>query len=305
MKDSTLIAVSVKVVENAREALNDFLLTLSPGGIVEESKGKGEEWLGESASIYLEKGEAEEKLKRLEEYLSELTSIWGEKAVLRYEVEEIGDGWKYEYQRFFETRRVTDRIVVSPPWEDYLAREGEIVIKILPGAAFGTGTHETTRLSLIAMERVFSTAKIDSVLDVGTGSGILAVAGALLGAGRVLAVDSDEEAVNSAVDNVIRNGVQDIVQIRHETFGDKAGIETDVLGERFDLVVANITGETIRRLAAFLLALTNPGGYLVLSGFLKGEADEILNIFRDEKRFSTTKDSLKEWSAVTVESRTL
>jgi ribosomal protein L11 methyltransferase len=219
--------------------------------------------------------------------------------VLRYEVGEIGDGWKYEYQRFFETKRVTDRIVVSPPWEDYAGREGEIVIEILPGAAFGTGTHETTRLSLIAMERIFSTAKIDSLLDVGTGSGILAIAGALLGAGRVLAVDIDKEAVNSAADNAVRNGVRDVVEIRHEGFGDRAGTEPDP-PERFDLVVANITGGTIKRLADSLQSLANPGGYLILSGFLKGEADEILGLFGDKKRFSATKDSLGEWSAVTV-----
>ncbi|GEM_PF-511831 len=301
MKENALIAVSVKVVEGAREALNDFLLTLSPGGIVEEIEGEGENRSGGCASIYLEAGEAEEKLKRLEEYLSALIDIWGEKAVLAYRIEEIGSDWRYKYQRFFRAKKVTDTIVVSPPWEDYRKGEGEILIKILPGAAFGTGIHETTRLSLIAMERIFSNAGIDSLLDVGTGSGILAVAGALLGAVRVLAVDSDEEAVNSAVDNAVRNGVQDIVKIRHETFGDKGG---ESLQERFDLVVANISGEVIKRTADSLLALTNPGGYLVLSGFLSGEADEVLNAFGDVKRFLTTKDTLGEWSSITVENAT-
>ena len=255
----------------------------------------------ECVSIYLELGEAEEKLKRLEEYLSALTDIWGEKAVLAYRVEEIGSDWKYKYQRFFRAKKVTDTIVVSPPWEDCHKGEGEILIKILPGAAFGTGIHETTRLSLIAMERIFSNARINSLLDVGTGSGILAVAGALLGAGRVLAIDIDEDAVNSALDNAIRNGVQDIVEVRHKTFGDKVG---ESLQESFDLVVSNISGEVIKGAADSLLTLTNPGGYLVLSGFLSEEADEVLNAFGEVNSFLTTKDKLGEWSSITVENTT-
>lgn len=300
MKENSLIGVSVKVVEGARDALYDFLLTLSPGGVVEESKGEGEEWLEGCASIYLEKGEAEEKLKTLEEYLSALTDIWGEDTVILYEVEEVGNDWRDKYQRFFTAKRVTNRIVVSPPWEDYLGREGDIVIKILPGAAFGTGTHETTRLSLIAMGKVFSTAKIDSILDVGTGSGILAVAGALLGAGRVLGVESDAEAVKSAVDNVIRNEVHDTVEIRHGSFGEGGGIEPDSLRERFDLVVANITGEVIRRVAASLSAFTNPNGYLILSGFLTGEEDEIVKAFGDTRKLSVSMESMGEWSSIIV-----
>lgn len=300
MKERALIAVTVKVVEDAADALYDFLHTLSPGGVVEESRGEGGDWLKDCASVYLETEEAEGKLKMLEGYLTALKDIWGKGAVLLYDVREAEDDWRDKYQRYFSTKRVTDRIVVSPPWEDYRGGEGDIVIEILPGAAFGTGTHETTRLSLIDMERVSSETRVGSILDVGTGSGILAVAGALLGARRVLGIESDGEAVRSAVENVMRNGVRDAVEIVHGSFGDEGEIEPEGLHERFDLVVANITGEVIRRVAPQLSAFAKRNGHLVLSGFLRGEEDEIVKAFGGRERLSVSKEDMGEWGSIVM-----
>ncbi len=301
MKENALIAVSVKVIDKARHALNDFLLNLSPEGVVEESVGETKEWQGECASsIYLEMDGAENKLKQVEEYLSALTDIWGKGTVLSYEVSKIGDDWKEKYQHYFKTKRVTDKIVVSPPWEDYQKREGEIVIRILPGVAFGTGTHETTLLSLAAIEEIFLTGNksVSSILDVGCGSGILAIAGALLGAKRVLGVESDKDAVNSAMDNVIRNDVQDIVEVRHESFGPNGGMNPNTFSERFDIVVSNLSGQEIKRVATYLSAFTAPFGHLILSGFLAGEKDEVLSAFEDIYRFTVIEKTLGEWGLV-------
>jgi ribosomal protein L11 methyltransferase len=301
MKEKVLITVSVKVIGVAMYALNDFLLSLSPEGVVEESEGKTKEWQGECASlIYLEMDGAKNKLKQLDEYLLALTDIWGKGTVLSYEVSEIGDEWKEKYQHYFKTKKVTDKVVVSPPWEDYQKREGEIAIRILPGVAFGTGTHETTVLSLAAIEEIFLTGNksVSSILDVGCGSGILSIAGALLGANRVLGVESDRDAVDSAMDNVIRNDVRDIVEIRHENFGGDGEMNPIALNERFDIVVANLSGQEIKRVATSLLAFTAHQGHLILSGFLVGEKDEVLSAFGDIHRFSVIERTLGEWGLV-------
>jgi len=261
MDETMFVRVTVEVIEEARLALTDFLTELSPTGVVEESEWEG---VRRPACAYLSLDGAEEKLARLYRYLDSLRELWGSDAVITCEVAEIKDpGWATEYQRYFTAQRVTDQIVVVPPWEDRPEGDDLTVIRILPGPAFGTGTHETTRLCLTAMEQACRLRPIGTMLDVGCGSAILSIAGALLGVGRVRGVESDGQAVISARENVDRNGLVGRVEIVHETFTRAAG--------PFDLVVANLTAREIEPIIGPLFESVGREGWLILSGILDTE----------------------------------
>jgi ribosomal protein L11 methyltransferase len=264
-----LIEVTTEVIEEARLALLDFLIDLSPAGIVE-----GWEWEDKKgpAVVYLERDGSAETLRAIERYLQSLTELWGGGAVLRYEVRDIACvDWRTAHQRYFTAQRITDRITVAPPWEAYDdAGPGEIVVRILPGPAFGTGAHETTRLCLEALDAITRKGPIASLLDVGCGSGILAVAGVMLGIGRAVGVESDPDAVRSAVDNVERNGVAGRVEVFCRTFAEPIGT--------FDVVCANLTASEITGLIVPLSRSLAPQGTLILSGILVEERQRMAGI---------------------------
>lgn len=174
------------------------------------------------------------------------------------------EAWAAAWKRFYKPMRMGDRLVVKPSWEPYAARRGDLVVELDPGMAFGTGTHATTRLCLEALERRVKPA--DVLLDWGTGSGILAIAAARLGAARVDAVDTDPVAVAVAQENARANGVGDRVQVRESGLPDS--------GE-YDGVVANLVADPIIAAAPSLRRLLRPGGWLVASGIVAERAEEV------------------------------
>ncbi len=268
MKEAVFVRVTVEVIDEARLALLDFLTELSPSGIIEESEWEG---IHGPACIYLPRDGSAGKLRLLQRYLDSLRELWGNGAVISCEAAEIADpGWATEYQRFFTAQRVTSRIIVAPPWEECPGQGEDIVITILPGSAFGTGTHETTRLCLSAMEEICTEQRIESMLDVGCGSAILSIAGALLGTPRVTGVESDPQAVESARENVARNDLSDRVTIREETFMRPSAT--------FDLVVANLTTGEIEPVIGALFESVAGGGHLILSGILDIEEQRMRRI---------------------------
>jgi len=167
--------------------------------------------------------------------------------------------WRDAWKRHFGLQRMGRRLVVKPSWVRYAAREGEVVVEIDPGLAFGTGQHPTTAMCLRELERLVRPGA--KVLDLGCGSGILAIAAAKLGAGHVLALDVDPQAVEAARRNVEANGVAHLVEVKAGT------LESASAG--FDLILANISGLTLERLAPVLAGSLGPGGALVMSGFLE------------------------------------
>ncbi|MBN1882894.1 MAG: 50S ribosomal protein L11 methyltransferase [Deltaproteobacteria bacterium] len=283
------IQVRIDVDDKIRPALVDYLLGLSPSGVLE-----GTEW-GDGVlpvTVYFTPDEAPAALEAIRAYLASLGNMWGRAAVRDLAVEEIGDGWRTEYQRYFKAKKVTDRLIVAPPWEKYDPGEDEIVVEIVPGQAFGTGTHETTILCLRAMEALFRTRRIESFLDVGSGSGILAIAAALLGEGSVKAVESDPDAVRAARENLAANRVSDRVHMVHAAYPE--GVAA---GETFDVITANLTGTDIRTHAESLSGATAAGGYLIVSGFLVEEADSITEALSTEGMEMTELLTLGEWGA--------
>lgn len=177
--------------------------------------------------------------------------------------------WSELWRRGLEPRRVTDRLVVSPTWKDPELRDGELLITLDPGLAFGTAEHATTRGCLRLLDRTVRTG--DEVADIGAGSGILSIAAAVLGASRVVAVEMDPWAAAAARENVAANGVEDRVEVRTGAVGP------DFLpgDPPFHGMVANIeTGILIPLLPAFRGGL-RPGGWLILSGVMTHEAGSV------------------------------
>jgi ribosomal protein L11 methyltransferase len=173
--------------------------------------------------------------------------------------------WRDVWKQFFKPRRIGARLVVRPSWERYQAQPGEQVIELDPGRAFGTGGHESTRLCIQLMEDLPAPRRF---LDVGTGSGILSIATAALWPGATgLALDVDPDAIACALENFDRNHLGDRVAASGAVVAD--------VGERFDLVLANLTAETLLELHAQLAACVGLGGRIILSGLLRDFADPV------------------------------
>lgn len=182
--------------------------------------------------------------------------------------EDWAEGWK----QHFPTTRISRRLVVRPSWEEFSAQPDDVVIEIDPGMAFGTGTHGTTRLCLEAVAAAFeSEAPPRSVLDVGTGSGILAIAAAGYGAEKILACDIDPEACAIAFENAVLNQADEKISFTIAPLEELEG--------SFDLVLANILAEENIRLADELVARLAPGGRLVLSGILIEKEEMVMKAF--------------------------
>lgn len=193
--------------------------------------------------------------------LAELSGKW--RAQLEHVV---GDAWRDGWKAYFKPLRVGERFVVRPSWEAYTAEPGDLVITLDPGQAFGTGTHETTQLLLGALP-----GSVDQgmrVLDVGTGSGILAIGACLLGASHVTAIDNDPLAVSATLENAEANGVSDRI----------AASETPVeqIEARYPLVLANIEARVLVPMAELLSERVAPGGKLFLSGLLAPDMERML-----------------------------
>ena len=178
------------------------------------------------------------------------------------------------------------RLVVAPPWD--------LVIRIQPSMGFGTGHHATTRLCLGALQQIDVRGR--SVLDVGTGSGVLAIAASLLGASPVIALDDDPDAVQAACENVELNpGAQVDVRVEDlRTFRGPHGAAPPP----FDVVLANLTGGLLIQTATRLRDLTAPGGHLILSGFMEHESRDVLARFSNGLRESFKEE---EWACVVLQ----
>ncbi|ACX51757.1 ribosomal protein L11 methyltransferase [Ammonifex degensii KC4] len=172
--------------------------------------------------------------------------------------------WRREYHPF----RVGKRLVIKPTWAAYEPGPGEVVIELDPGLAFGCGTHPTTRICLRLLEKWLRPGM--KVYDVGTGSGILAIAAALLGADWIWAIDEDEVALRVARENVARNGVADRVQVLR-------GNLLEGKEEKADLIVANLTAELILQLLPQAAKLLLPGGLLIAGGIPVERKGEVLS----------------------------
>ncbi len=204
------------------------------------------------------------------------------------------DDWKDKWKEYFKPTKVTNKLVVKPTWEEYEAQNGELVIEIDPGMAFGTGTHETTSLCLELIEKYIKEG--DSLLDVGCGSGILAIAAGLLGAGDVLGIEIDPVAVEIGNENVKLNKLEDKIRV---IYGDL----TKGVDYKADIVAANLMADLVKMLSPSVPAHLKEDGIYISSGILAVLADEVGAVI-EESGFEIIETLVKgEWCAIAARPR--
>ena len=208
------------------------------------------------------------------------------------------EAWKDKWKEYFKPTLVTERIVVKPTWEEYDAKAGELVLEIDPGAAFGTGTHETTSLCMKLLEKYTAgcTDADVSVIDVGCGSGILSIAAALLGCRYVLGTEIDSEAVQIARENVQQNGVASQVKV----------LEADLLNDvnyKADMIVANLMHHLVMKLAPDACRHLDAGGLFISSGILLEKRDQVAEAIQEAGFDILEIAEDGEWCAIAAKKR--
>ncbi|MBR3125418.1 MAG: 50S ribosomal protein L11 methyltransferase [Mogibacterium sp.] len=217
--------------------------------------------------------------------LAEAGKLLSQMPDVTFETEVTGDDseWLYKWQEHFKPAKVGERIVVKPGWEEYEAAEGELVIEMDPGMAFGSGLHETTSMCIKALERDLGDGSERSydpsrypikVLDVGTGTGILAMAAVLLGADEALGIDIDDEAVRVANENIAKNGLGGRISIRRGNLMDGIDYEPDI-------IVANLMADLVIMLSPAAAAQLGPGGMYITSGILDVKEEIVKKAIED------------------------
>ena len=179
------------------------------------------------------------------------------------------EDWANSWKKYYNTLHIGKRIVIVPMWEEYEPKDDEIIVKMDPGMAFGTGSHETTRLVIELLEKY--TKKGVRMLDVGTGSGILAICASKLGAGECRAYDIDPVAVKVARENIAQSG-----QTNVECEVSDLLKQVDLEGGKYDLICANIVADIIIRMTPDISKYMNDDCVLLCSGIIKERADDVI-----------------------------
>ena len=217
-------------------------------------------------AYFSEEDNIDEVLKYVNEKMEEIKELGIDTGDYEVESEKMyEEDWANNWKKYYKPTKVGERIVVKPIWEEYEAKEDELVLELDPGMAFGTGTHETTRMCIQALDKYVKAES--TVFDVGCGSGILAIAAAKLGAKRAVGVDLDPVAVESARENVGFNNLNNI-EILY-------GNLVEVIDGKADIVVANIIAEVICILTEDVKRVLKEDGYFITSGIIHDRVDMV------------------------------
>jgi ribosomal protein L11 methyltransferase len=261
-----LVKLSAIVSEEGKSLLSDFLLGLDAFSVAEDLLDNGKV---EVSGYFSQAIDIDDVVDRVKDYIGFLHSIMNGFSVDNINLVEFDnsswDLWKTRLKKV----RVSDRIVIRPPWEEYCPTASEIAIEINPSLAFGTGHHESTRLCMRLIEQLLDTPDCKSVLDAGCGSGVLAIVAAKLGASRVVALDIDKVAMHETKENLKRNSISENVNL-------VCGYIECIKG-KYDLIVANISVEELLHMRTELKSRLGEGGLLILSGIPFSRRDELLS----------------------------
>ena len=302
--------VSVDTSHEAMDLVSEILQELGAAGVVIEDPALLNEYIRSGLWDYTDLKESEEtevvrvkaywaldeelegKLQTLAARLDDLTAHGIDKGAGAVSWKAVADeDWAETWKEFFHTEKIGARTVIKPTWEEYEAKAGEIVVELDPGAAFGTGQHATTSLCIRALEDLVQPGM--TVFDVGTGSGVLAIVAAKLGAKRVEAVDFDPVAVRVARENVRQNGAENVVRT------ERSDLLKSVAGKA-DLIIANIIADIIVRLFGEVEGSLAAGGTMLLSGIIEDRLPDVVEA-AGRHGFSVEKiEQEKGWAAVIV-----
>jgi ribosomal protein L11 methyltransferase len=299
------VEISVELGRHLQDALANFLMELGAGGVVTDGarsapcSGTSPLNKGEYCRVtaYLkDDGAFRSHIDSLHRYLDALADIHGLTDVPQVELTPIREqDWSTQWQKLFSTCRIGRRMVIKPTWEQYARRPDDVVIAMDPGMAFGTGTHPTTRMCLEVIEDLVSRSAppIRSMLDIGTGSGILSIAAAKLGIERIVGIDTDPVAVSTAGKNAAANGVAHRVEI--------CDCPLERIRGHFDLIAANILSETLLQLRTDLRRRLGGRGILILSGILADDAHRLETAFSSKKYRLLDSAIQGEWACLVLQ----
>lgn len=244
-------------------------------------------------AYYPEDGELQERLQRIETELKAVEERVGSFRVWPTLFRKVSEtDWSDEWKQYFHVTRVGKHIVVKPSWEPYEAEAGDVVLELDPGMAFGTGTHPTTCLVLEAMEKMIRPDT--TVFDVGTGSGILAMTAAKLGAKSIKAVDIDGVAVRTAKENIAKAGLADRIEVKQ---GDLLhGTEG-----KADVIVANILADIIILLLPDIPGKLKEGGLFFASGIIEDYQQDVTEAAEKAGLFVREVTRIKDWVGLLME----
>ncbi|MBE3591677.1 MAG: 50S ribosomal protein L11 methyltransferase [Thermoanaerobacter sp.] len=279
------IEVQVTTSQEAEEAVSNIMHELGAGGVVIKNPNdvkllaQSDNWDYFDPSLFEEGGNIKvfayfpivsdtiDKINILKDRILELKSFGIDIGNFDLKVSEVDESdWATNWKQYYKPLKIGKKIVIKPSWEEYVFKGEEIIIELDPGMAFGTGTHETTKMCLEFLEEIVVPERI--VFDVGCGSGILSIASSKLGAKEVYAADIDEVSVEVARQNVELNNLQNVKVFKSDLLGEFRG--------KADIIVANIIADVIIRLSAEAPKYLKEEGLFLASGIIKSRKEEVL-----------------------------
>jgi ribosomal protein L11 methyltransferase len=274
--------VSITIPNRLTDPLADYLTVLTGRGVCYQEDGGVV-----TVEAYLDPVDGEDHLLHVRSWVDDLAAAGEIPPDTELTIAEVPEeDWMSVFRTQHKTVRISERLVVRPSW---CQPSGDSEIVLDPGLAFGTGSHWTTKMCLVLLDRVLADKMTSRMFDLGTGSGILAIAGAFLGVAEVLASDIDPVAVEVTARNAANNGVADKV------IAVEGGVE--VADGTYGIVAANLSASLLKRLGMEIASTLDEEGVLIISGFMTSERDDVLNSF--EKSGLVNEEVLEEdvWCA--------
>lgn len=301
--------VRIKTTEEASDAVSDMLTSIGAGGVaIEDPNDIRRELENPNTLDYADEAfmnslgtDVVIKAYFSEEFnQSELLELVKEKLDFISRFLNVGEGysgcsevddedWSTAWKKYYKPVKISERVVIKPSWEEYSPGANEVIIELDPGMAFGTGTHETTKMCVQLIEKYVRQG--DSALDIGCGTGILSIAAAKLGAAQITAVDIDEVAVRVTRENCAINRTENNINAFK-------GVIEDVPQEKVDIIFANIIANVIIDIAKLIPLYLKAGGHMVASGIIKERKQEVLEAYTKMGFGCEEEIELGEWVAI-------
>lgn len=276
--------IKIRVKDDFKESVVNLLFELGTGGCWED---------GESIISYFDsESDIEKTICQINCYLNDLKQLGFQVESNEINVQKIEEkDWNSQWKKNFKPIHVSDTFVVKPTWIEYQPRQHERVIEIDPKMAFGTGTHETTQLMIQLMDLFIKGD--ECVLDIGTGTGILAIAARYLGAEKIYAFDNDPLAAECIRENIIQNGVEQHIKAF-------IGVIDCIKSIQFDVILANINKRVILQIFNKMAELLKESGVLIVSGLIRKQSKEIIAKANEFELCVKKCLCLGEWEAVAL-----